>query len=77
MEIKEFVLEAVAKAFGVDVSSLDETTNFLKDLNAKSVNYFPLMNELEEEYDLELQYQEFRTNCPTIGDVIKMVEEEA
>lgn len=76
MSVKEFVFDAVAKAFNVDVNELTEETNLLEDLKAKSVNYFPIMNALDEEYDLDIQYQAFRSNQKTIGDIIKYVESE-
>ncbi len=76
MSTKEFVMSTVAKAFGKDVSELSEDTNLLEDLDAKSTNYFPIMNALEEKYDLDIQYQAFRTNQRTIGDIIEMVESE-
>lgn len=76
MEVSKKVFEIVAKAFGISVDSLKEETNLLDDLNAKSTNYFPIMNELEEEYDMDLQYQTFRSECKTVKDIIKMVEEE-
>ena len=76
MEVKEFVFEVVAKAFGKDISELSEETRLLEDLDAKSVNYFPFMNALEEEYDLDLEYQTVRTQCRTIADIISMVEKE-
>lgn len=77
MEIRDFIFKSVAKAFGIDESEITMETNLLDDLHAKSVNFFPIMNELEDEYDLDLQYQTFRTECPTIKSIIEMVEEEA
>ncbi len=77
MDIKEFVMKEVANAFGVEKDTLTLETSLLEDLKGKSVNYFPLMNALEEEYDLELDYQPFRSQCITIGDIVNMVEEEA
>lgn len=75
METEEKVLEIVAKAFGKAPGELNKDTRLIEDLDAKSVNYFPIMNALEEEYDLELQYQSFRSQCPTIGDIIRLAEE--
>ena len=75
MSVSERVFEIVSKSFGMKASDLTESTNLLEDLNAKSTNYFPIMNELEEEYDLELQYQTFRSGCRTIKEIISMVEE--
>lgn len=76
MSVTDKVLETVAKAFGTDASALTLETSLLDDLRATSVNYFPIMSELEEEYDLDLQYQTFRSQCRTIGDIVRMVEAE-
>ena len=76
MSVHDKVYEAVAAAFDMKPEELSDSTNLLQDLNAKSVNYFPIMNELEEEYDLDIQYQEFRTNCPTVGSIVEFVESE-
>lgn len=76
MGVREFVYRTVAESFNTDESKLSDDTNFLEDLKASSVNYFPIINALEEEYDLDLQYQQFRSNYKTIGDVVAMVESE-
>lgn len=75
-DIQDFVVRAVAKAFDKDVSEISLELNLLDDLDAKSVQYFPIMNALEDEYDLDLQYQKFRIECTTVGDIIKLVERE-
>lgn len=76
MCVRDKVYKAVAEAFSIKPEELTDSTNLLQDLNAKSVNYFPIMNELEEEYDLDIQYQEFRSNCPTVGSIVEFVESE-
>jgi acyl carrier protein len=75
-DVKDFVYETVAKAFGIPVAKVNDQLNLLADLDAKSTNYFPIINDIDDEYDLDLQYQEFRTRCTTVGDIIKLVEEE-
>ncbi|MHB8076396.1 acyl carrier protein [Desulfosporosinus fructosivorans] len=72
-DITTKVLTETAKAFQKDVSELSLDTNLLNDLDAKSFNYFPIIAALEDEYDLEFQYQEFRRKCKTIGDIIDLV----
>lgn len=76
MSVKEFVYETVAKAFGKTTDEINDGLNLLEDLQAKSVNYFPIMNALEEEYDLDLQYQTFRDECRSVGQIVEMVEAE-
>lgn len=76
MSVRDTVYTAASKAFKIPEEELTDKTNLLDDLDANSTNYFPIMNELEEEYDLDIQYQTFRTNCRTIGDIIEYVESE-
>jgi acyl carrier protein len=75
--IHDTVFDIVAQAFGRPVAELTGSLNLLTDLDAKSAQYFPLMRALEEEYDLDLQYQDFRSRCRTIDDIVAFVEEEA
>ena len=74
MDVAEIIFESVASAFGIDRGELTLETDLLNDLDAKSVNYFPIMLEIENEWDLDVQYQQFRSNCRTIGDIIDYVE---
>ena len=74
MPVKQRVFEIVAKAFKMAAEDLREETNLLSDLKAKSVNYFPIINALNDEYDLDLQYQIFRKQCQTVGDIVRMIE---
>ncbi|MCI1632698.1 MAG: acyl carrier protein [Liquorilactobacillus nagelii] len=75
-DVKTFVYETVAKSFGISVAEINDQLKLLADLDAKSTNYFPIINDLDDEYDLDLQYQEFRSRCNTVGDIVKLVEEE-
>lgn len=76
MDVRDFVFQTVAEAFGKDVAEIAGDTRFIEDLGASSVNYFPVINALEGEYDLDIQYQEFRRECPTVADAVAYVEEQ-
>ena len=72
-EIDSFVIKSLAGILKVEPDSLSLELNLLDDLNAKSVTYFPLIAKIEDEYDLEIDYQVFRTNCRTIGSITDFV----
>ena len=74
-EVADMVFEQVSKAFKVPRESLGPETNFLDDLKATSINYIPIMVALEDEYDIEFQYQEVRSKCRTIQGMIDHVME--
>lgn len=76
MGVREQVLEYIADAFGMQVNDLDENMNFVDDLHAKSMNFFPIINGLNDEYDLDINYQTFRKKCHTVGEAIKFYEAE-
>jgi len=64
MSIREEVIEALcAKAavlFGVDSAALGPDTRFEEDLHAKSVNIVQFSAVLEDIYDVEVPFMEFK-----------------
>ncbi len=73
-DIINVVIQAAGRAFKKSPSSLTPETNLLNDLKAKSVNFFILMTELGSTYDIEFQYQEFRSKARTISDIVDLIE---
>lgn len=74
--MEHFVITSLADILKVDKATLTLQTNLLNDLNAKSVTYFPLISAIEDEYDLEIQYQDFRRECPTIESIVEFIDNE-
>ena len=64
MEIKEeavqVLIKKAASLFGLDPETLSENTRFEEDLHCKSVNYVQLSAALEDEFDVEVPYMEFK-----------------
>ena len=64
MAIRDEVIEALSKKavalFGVDPSTLNGDTRFAEDLHCKSVNYVQFGAVLEDMYDVEVPYMEFK-----------------
>ena len=72
------IIERCCVLFNKQPEELSEDTNFGTDLGAKSGNVSQMTNFLEDEYDVEVPYMEFRRK-QTIGEaadfIIELVEE--
>lgn len=66
-EAVEILCKKAANLFGVDSASLNENTRFEEDLQCKSVNYVQLSAALEDEFEVELPYMQFK-QLKTFGD---------
>ena len=72
----EFILAKAKEIFKRE--DLSPVTRFNEDLNAKSLIIAQLMNAIEEEYDIEVPYMDFK-RCETIAEAagyIKRLNEE-
>jgi acyl carrier protein len=73
-EIEEIMLTAMVKVFEIPREKITHETSFLEDLKATSVQFFPIIAALEDEFDIEIQYQDFRRNGKTVKDAIDFIE---
>jgi acyl carrier protein len=73
-EIEEIMLTAMTKVFEIPREKITDETSFLDDLKATSVQFFPIIAALEDEFDIEIQYQDFRRNGKTVKDAIDFIE---
>jgi acyl carrier protein len=73
-EIEEIMLTAMEKVFEKPRSEFTPETSFLEDLKATSMQFFPIIAALEDEFDIEIQYQDFRREGQTVKDAIDFVE---
>jgi acyl carrier protein len=76
MELKDEILQKIikraAELFKKNPAELSESTNFEADLKAKSVNIVQILTVLEAEYDVELNYMEFKRK-KTLGEAAQFV----
>ena len=75
-EISDRIFELITKYSGKARSELSLETRLIKDLDFKSANYFPLIMELEEIFDLEIQFAEFRARGMSIAGIIDFITEQ-
>ncbi len=73
-EILDLIIKRAAEVFGVDESTLSGDTHFEDDLQAKSANIVLITTVLEDEYDVEIPYMEFRRK-KTFQEAADFIEE--
>lgn len=73
MSILEEVKEVAAEELSVSVEELTETTKFIDDLGADSLDLFQLAMALEEKYEIEIPSEDLE-KIITVSDVVKYVE---
>jgi len=71
-KIADGVMKAIARIFRKDVSELSESTRFLEDLHAKSVNIVELIAVLQNEFQVEIPMMKARRQ-KTIGESIAFI----
>ncbi len=64
--------EVVAAATNTSVDELNESTELIADLGAKSANLIRIISVLEEQFDLEIPFMQFRRK-KSIGEAIDYV----
>lgn len=76
MELKEEILgqiiQRAAEMFRKDPGELNADTKWVEDLDAKSVNYVQVITILADEYDVEINFMEFRRK-ETFGESAEFV----
>ena len=76
-DVLKKIIERASKIWGVEVSTLNENTEFTS-MNAKSTHYSQITTYLEDEFDIEVPYMNFK-RCKTLGEaanyVVDLLEE--
>ncbi|WP_278851774.1 acyl carrier protein [Ligilactobacillus aviarius] len=67
------VREIAANQLEVDQDDIKLTSNIKDDLDADSLDFFEIMNELEDAFDIKLESDE---DVATIDDVVKYVKKQ-
>ncbi|MFM8387404.1 MAG: acyl carrier protein [Planctomycetia bacterium] len=74
MSVKEKVIEIVCEQLGQPKEKVNESTSFITDLGADSLDTVELVMELEDEFDLSIPDEEAE-KIKTVGDAIKYIEQ--
>lgn len=73
-ETLDQVVKIVADELNVDISEVAESSRFIEDLGADSLDQVELIMKLEESFDLEVP-EEDAEKMQTVKDVVDYVEE--
>ena len=73
-EIETKVIEIVSKQLGVAKDKISNSSSFVNDLGADSLDTVELVMALEEEFGQEIPDEEAE-KLQSVGDVIKFIEE--
>ena len=71
-EILEKIIERTAQVFKKDPGELSADTRFVEDLKAKSVNYVQITAILEDAFDVQINFMQFRRK-KTLGEAAEFV----
>lgn len=69
----EKIIELTAETLGTDAAQIAESTSFVDDLHADSLDIFELAMALEEEFSVEIPSEDLE-KIKTVGDVLKYIE---
>jgi acyl carrier protein len=71
-QVRSTMYEAVSATMNKPVEELTDSTELIADLGAKSVNLVRIISALEDEFELEIPFMEFRRK-KTIGEAIDFI----
>ena len=73
-EAVQKITERSSVLFGKNPEEITEQTHFIEDLGARSGNVSQMTNFLEDEFDVEISFMEFRRR-PTVGEAADYIVE--
>ena len=76
LEDMERVFEIIEEQLHLSGMELSEDLSLKDDLGADSIDLVELVMALEDEYGIEMQYEELEKRVKTIGDIIEYLSEQ-
>lgn len=69
--MKETVINIIAEQLDADKANITGSTNFMKDLDADSLDIFQVLSEIEDELDIVIETDE---NVQTVDQLVAHIE---
>lgn len=74
MEVRERVIELLASELNVLKIAIRDDTDIKQDLKADSLDLIEIIMDMEEEFGLHIDGEDF-SEIRTVGDLVKKIEE--
>lgn len=75
MDIKEIIMEIICDCCeDYDASDITEESRFMEDLEMASLEFFSMMTEMEQEFEITISERELQ-KLITVGDAIRIISE--
>ena len=71
-EVQALIISAASRSLNVSADAISPATDLKLDLNAKSVNFVQIIAELEDTYEVEIDFMAFR-NSGTVENEAELV----
>lgn len=70
--LKEIIADALGNRLKIDVSDINEGTEFIADLHADSVDIATIICDIEDEFNIEIEDEQLE-GIETVGDVAQRI----
>ncbi len=74
-QIEKVLYQSLSDVFGLPVEEFaaKPELRLREDLTAKSMEYFPLIGDLEDRLGIQIEYHDFQTEAQTVGMTVEYV----
>ena len=72
-EVRQGVLDVLQGKFGIDPTTVTDSTRLLEDLDLDSIDFFDMTGVLEKRFDRDITFTEF-LGVATFGDLMAVLE---
>lgn len=70
--LKEIIADALGNRLKINVSDINESTEFIADLHADSVDIATIICDIEDEFNIEIEDEQIE-GIETVGDVAQRI----
>ncbi len=71
--VKEIIANSMGARLKVDKANITESTEFIADLHADSVDVATIICDIEDEFNIEIEEEQLE-GIETVGDVVERIE---
>ncbi len=73
-KLKDIIADAMGARLRIDADDISESTEFIADLHADSVDIATIICEIEDEFNIEIEDEQLE-GIETVGDVAERIED--